>query len=262
MLYGVPMLRLSALFLTLLFVSLPAIAGQSDAALTVAGVINGKSFTLATGDTVRLASIEAPNTYEKANGVHSARPGEPLGDEAKAALTKLLAGHKVRIDYNPGVRDRHDRLLGQVYDDKGNWIQGELLKSGWAMVYSFNDDKHGVIEKMLAAEHEAQGAKRGIWAHPYFRIITPAEAGEFINRFKLVEGKVVSVHDYHGHTYINFTERWKGNFAVFISRKYANAFAAMNLPSLVGKTIRVRGWINYHNAPMIDLTHPEQIEME
>jgi hypothetical protein len=36
----------------------------------------------------------------------------------------------------------------------------------------------------------------------------------------------------------------------------------MNLPSLVGKTIRVRGWINYHNAPMIDLTHPEQIEME
>lgn len=251
-------MRCLPLFL-LLLLALPAWGGDLPA---VATIINGKSFTLTTGDTVRLASIEAPNTYEKADGVHSARPGEPLGDEAKAALTKLLTRHKVRIDYNPGVRDRHDRLLGQVYDEKGIWIQGEMLKSGWAMVYSFNDDRHEIIEKMLAAEHEAQAAKRGIWAHPYFRIITPAEAAEFINRFKLVEGKVVSVHDYHGHTYINFTERWKGNFAVFISRKYANAFAGMNLTSLVGKTIRVRGWINYHNAPMIDLTHPEQIEVE
>jgi hypothetical protein len=114
---------------------------------------------------------------------------------------------------------------------------------------------------MLTAEYEAQAARRGIWAHPYFRVITPPEAQEFVGRFKLVEGKVLSVHDYHGHTYINFSERWKGNFAVFISRKYAAAFVPTNLPSLVGKAIRVRGWINYHNAPMIDLTHPEQIEI-
>jgi endonuclease YncB( thermonuclease family) len=228
----------------------------------VASVINGKSFTLATGETVRLASIEAPNTEEKADGVHGARPGEPLGEEAKAELAKLLAGHTVCIDYNPGERDRHNRLLGQVYDDKGNWIQGGMLMSGYAMVYSFSDDRHDVIVNMLAAEKQAQALRLGVWAHPYFRVIAPAETPEFINRFKLVEGKVISVHDYHGHTYINFTERWKGNFAIFISRKFAPAFAAMNLPSLVGKTIRVRGWINYHNAPMIDLTHPEQIEME
>lgn len=228
----------------------------------VADVINGKSFTLATGDIVRLASIEAPNTYEKADGVHAARPGEPLGEEAKAALQKLLAGHGVCIDYNPGERDLHGRLLGQVYDDKGNWVQGEMLTNGYAMAYSFSDDRHEVIEKMLAAEKQAQSAKLGIWAHPYFRVITPQETPDFINRFKLVEGRVMSVHDYHGHTYINFSERWKGSFAVFISRKYAPAFASMNLASLVGKTIRVRGWINYHNAPIIDLTHPEQIEVE
>jgi len=32
--------------------------------------------------------------------------------------------------------------------------------------------------------------------------------------------------------------------------------------SLAGRNVRVRGWIHYHNAPMIDITHPEQIELE
>ncbi len=249
------------LALCLLLVPMPAFA-QTNELHAVARVLNGKSFVLTSADVVRLASIEAPNVDEKADGIHAARLGEPLGEEAKAALEKLLFGHTVRIDYNPGQRDRHNRLLGQAYDEKGNWIQGEMLKSGFAMVYSFSDDQHDIILKMLAAEQVAQKAKLGIWTHPYYRVITPAEAPEFINRFKLVEGKVVSVHDYHGHTYINFNEHWKGSFAVFISRKFAAAFAPLNLSLLVGKTIRVRGWINYHNAPMIDLTHPEQIEVE
>ena len=42
------------------------------------------------------ASIEAPNTEEKEDGVHHARPGEPKGEEAKAALLKLISGRKVR----------------------------------------------------------------------------------------------------------------------------------------------------------------------
>jgi endonuclease YncB( thermonuclease family) len=253
-------MRHCCIFALLFFIPLSAAGG--DELLAVASVMNGKSFVLASGDVVRLASIEAPNTEEKADGVHTARPGEPLGMEAKAALTQLLVGRKVRMDYVKGGRDRHNRLIGQVFRDDGVWIEGEMLKQGWAMVYSFADDKPEVIEKMLAAEKEAQGSKRGIWADPYFRVITPPEAEQFVGRFKLVEGKVISVHDYHENTYINFSERWKGNFAVFISHKYTAAFAAMNLPSLVGRTVRVRGWINYHNAPGIDLTHPEQIEVE
>jgi len=234
----------------------------ADAELSPAGAINGKSFTLVSGDTVRLAGLEAPNVEEKADGMHSARLGEPLGEEAKAALHALLAGHKLRIDSVSTGRDRHNRMLGQVYRDDGLWIQGEMLKEGWAMVYSFPDDNADVVKKMLALEHAAQTEKRGIWANPYFRIITPEETPQFVNRFKIVEGKILSVHDYHGHIYVNFSEHWKGNFALFISRKYADAFAPLNLPALVGKTIRVRGWIDYHAAPVINLTHPAQIEVE
>jgi hypothetical protein len=149
-----------------------------------------------------------------------------------------------------------------VYGEKGVWVQGEMLKQGWAMVYSFNDDSHDIIEKMLAAEKEARAAKRGVWANPYYRIIKPEEAGEFINRFKLVEGKVMSVHDYHGNIYVNFSEHWKGNFAVFISHKHVGDFSAWNPYSLEGKRVCVHGWINYHNAPVIDITRPEQMEIE
>ncbi len=231
-----------------------------DDLLSVARIINGKSFVATSGDTVRLASIEAPNVKEEDTPTRHGRPGEPLGEEAGQALSALIAGRKVRIDYNPGKRDRHNRLLGQVYDDKGVWIQGEMLRHGFAMVYSFSDDSHDIIEKMLAAEREARSQKLGIWGDPYYRVITPEEVREFINRFKLVEGRVANVHEYHGNIYINFNAHWKGNFAVFISHKHVDAFANAHLSSLEGKTIRVRGWINFHNAPMIELTHVEQIE--
>jgi endonuclease YncB( thermonuclease family) len=248
--------------LLILIFLLPLSANAEDNLFLVTGIINGKSFVTQSGDTVRIASIEAPNVQEENTPSHHGRPGEPLGAEAKQVLSGLILSKKIRIDYNPGKRDRHNRLLGQVYDEKGRWIQGEMLREGWAMVYSFSDDSHDIIEKMLAAEHEARKAKRGLWAHPYYRIINPEEAAEFINRFKLVEGKVISVHEYHNNIYINFNDHWKGSFAVFISHKHTDAFSLQNLHALVGKTVCVRGWINYHNAPMIDITHPEEIEVE
>lgn len=191
----------------LLLLAMPVIAyGGEGKWFTVTAIANGKSFTLDSGDMVRLASIEVPNIQEPSTPGHYGRPGEPKGEEAKQMLGSLIMGRKIRIDYNPGRRDRHNRFLGQVYDEKNVWIQGEMLKRGFAEAYIFNDDSHELIEKMLAAEKEAQKAKRGLWSDPYYRIIAPEEAGEFINRYKLVEGRVVSVHEYHENTYINFSE--------------------------------------------------------
>ena len=245
-------------FLLLLLFCFPVNAAQEW--FSVKEIINGKSFILNTGDKVRLASIQVPNVQEIDTAGHYGRPGEPMGEEAKKALAGLLANSKIRIDYNPGKRDRHERLLGQVYDDKGNWIQGQMLAQGYAMVYSFNDDAPEIIQKMLVEERKAITAKSGLWSHPYFRIISPLETAQYINRFKLVEGKVISVNRSHDNIYLNFSEQWRGNFAVFISHKNRNAFDYVKLQVLVGQKIRVRGWINYHNAPMITITHSEQIE--
>jgi|GEM_PF-6078466 len=236
----------------ILLFALPAKA--QEPLLPVKTILNGKSFVVASGDTVRLASIQVPNTEDKG------RAGEPLGEEAKAALSHLISGKSVRIDYtNSDKRDRHERLLGQIYDEKGNWIQGEMLKSGYAMVYSFADDDTQMLDNMLALEKQAMEAKTGIWANPYFRVISAEEAGEFINRYRLVEGTVVSVNESHENIYLNFNKEWRGHFAVFISRKNREYVKDRDLKSLIGKKIRVRGWINYHNAPMINITNSRQI---
>ena len=231
-------------------------SSQAEEWLKVKQIINGKSFVVESGKTVRLASIEAPNLPDKG------RAGEPLGEEAKTTLEKLILGKNIRIDYLPEKHDRHNRLIGQVYDEKGNWIQGEVLKSGFAFAYIFSDDSATTIHNMLLAEKPAQQAKLGLWNHPYYRIITTEETPEFINRFKLVEGMVVSVNQSHENIYINFNKEWKGHFSIFISKKNAGNFSLEKLKNLVGKKIRVRGWINYHKAPMINIVREEQIESQ
>lgn len=238
---------------------MPAAAMSADSSQQVARVINGKSFVLESGDTVRLAAIQVPNVKEEDTPERKGRPGEPLGDEAKNALEQLVAGRTITLHMAKDSRDRHNRLLGQAYVD-GVWLQEALLKTGYAMVYSFSDTPPELVRRMLAAEKVAREAKAGIWAHPYFRIITPAEAGEFLNRFRLVEGKVESVRRVRGNIYINFYKDWRGKFHVFIGKSHLGTFPAFTPESLEGKTIRVRGWINFARAPSISLSHPAQIE--
>jgi micrococcal nuclease len=245
----------------LLIMLLPVCSTARETDYKVTQILNGKSFVLASGDTVRLAGIAVPNVQEASTATRSGRSGEPLGEEAKQALEKLISNQSITLQLTDKKRDRHNRLLGQAYAGS-TWLQGAMLNEGYAMVYSFSDTPHDLTQKMLAEERSARAAKRGIWSHPYYRIITPEETPEYINRFKLVEGKVESVRMSHGNIYINFFKEWKGRFALFISRKHAEAFAGSNLNALEGKTIRVRGWINYHNAPMINLSHPGEIETD
>lgn len=248
-------------FVFLAFLLLPwkaLYAEDTELQANVSRVINGKSFELSSGQIVRLAAIQAPN-IEEVSPSHIERSGEPMGSEAKQALEKLVSNHTLRLFPTSHQPDRHGRLLAQAYA-ADVWLQGALLEQGYAMVYSFSDTPHDTIRAMLSREQSARQAMRGIWAHPYYRVITPAETPDFINRFKLVQGKVISVHNSHGNWYINFFDRWQGKFAVFISHKYAGAFASEDLPSLAGKVILVRGWIHFHHAPMISLTHPDEIE--
>jgi len=48
-----------------------------------------------------------------------------------------------------------------------------------------------------------------------------------------------------------------------VERKAVGAFAAagIDLRSLAGKRVRVRGTLAWRNGPMIEASHPEQIEL-
>ena len=245
------------------------VAGKSG---RVTEIVDGDTLVLEDGTQVRLVGIQAPK-------LPLGRPGFeawPLADEAKAALEDMALGARVRLSYG-GRRsdrrsDRYGRALAHLHTeasqtndgqtDDGLWLQGELLRRGLARVYSFRDNR-ALIPEMLALEAEARAARRGIWDHPFYAV-RAAEPPELeIDRFELVEGLVVAVAIVRKRAYLNFGPDWKSDFTVSIAPRDRLLFEreGIDLEALEGRVVRVRGWVKSWNGPMIEVTHPEQIEV-
>jgi hypothetical protein len=64
-------------------------------------------------------------------------------------------------------------------------------------------------------------------------------------------------------TYLNFGADWRSDFTITIAPKDRRLFEADGIDPLIyqGKRVRVRGWLKSYNGPLIDATHPEQIEV-
>ena len=62
--------------------------------------------------------------------------------------------------------------------------------------------------------------------------------------------------------YLNFGPDYRTDFTIAIARRDLKLFGRdFDGKALEGKTLRVRGWLKSVNGPMIEATHPEQIEM-
>jgi endonuclease YncB( thermonuclease family) len=224
---------------------------------TVRAVVDGDTVLLDSGVEVRLVGIQAPKLPLGRRGFRT----WPLAAESKAALEALALGKRLALGYGGRKIDRNGRLLAHLTDEAGTWIQGAMLSRGMARVYSFADNRSRVAE-MLALERDARAARRGIWANAFYRIRSADEAADLIDSFQLVEGAVREVAVVRGRAYLNFGADWRTDFTVTVApgslRRFDGGVAA--LESLRGQRIRVRGWLMRQNGPMIDVTHPEQIE--
>ncbi len=224
----------------------------------VVEIVDGDTLVLDTGIEVRLVGIQAPKLpLDRPNFVKW-----PLADEAKAALSSLALGREVRLKYGGRRRDRYRRALAHLFTETGQWIQGALLKQGFARVYSFRDNRARVA-RMLAHERQARAAKRGIWKHPYYRILDATETPQFIDTFQLVEGRVHRVAVVRGRIFLNFAEDWQSDFTVTFSARDRALLerSGFDYRALEGRRVRVRGWLKSWNGPMIEATHPEQVEV-
>lgn len=235
-----------------------AIARPAETA-TVVEAIDGDTLRLADGRQVRLVGVQAPK-------LPLGRPGFeawPLADAAQAALAERAVGRAVRLDFTGLDMDRHGRLLAHAYDaEDGGWLQGEMLRRGLTRVYSFADNR-ALIPEMLAIEREARAAGRGIWGDPFYRVIAPEEAEGAIDSFQLVEGRILAAAIVNGRGYLNFGEDWRTDFTLVVEPGSRRLFeeAGIDVAGLAGVRVRARGWIKSFNGPMIELTHPEQLEI-
>ncbi|MGF1611878.1 MAG: thermonuclease family protein [Kiloniellales bacterium] len=237
----------------------PSLTGlEGGGRATVTEIVDGDTLLLDDGREVRLVGLQAPK-------LPLGRPdfeAWPLADQAKAALAELALGRMVEPRFGGRRGDRHGRVLAHLLRDDGLWLQGELLRRGLARVYSFADNR-ALVAEMLALERAARAAGRGIWAEPFYAVRSPDDANDHIGTFQLVEGRALDVALVRGRAYINFGADWRSDFTATLAPAVVRAFAAEGLDPEVydGRRLRIRGWLKAFNGPMIEITHPEQIEV-
>ena len=229
----------------------------------VAEVVDGETLRLEDGGEVRLLNLLSPR-----------RPlwlepdkTWPAADAARAALEMLVAGEAVELAFDTRREDRHGRLLAQVFLARGDgrlWVQGEMIDRGHGRVWSLASGRT-CVAALTAREAEAREAQAGLWRFDFSRVrrATPAqEIAKLKNTFAIIEGKVLKVEQVGARTYLNFEEDWRRDFTATVPQRAVKLFvgAGGDLASLQGMQVRVRGWVETFNGPMIEITHPEQIE--
>ncbi len=237
----------------------PAAAGEAaEEDGRVKAVIDGDTLKLADGREVRLAGILAPKPpLDAAPGRHW-----PLAERATAALAELALGRTVRLAYGVHKSDRYGRLVAQLHRDDGLWLEGELLARGMARVLSHKDDRT-LVPEMLAREEEARAARRGLWAVRSFAVLAPQEARRHLESFELVEGSVGRVSHAGSRTFLHMGADGRDGFTAVLLPESRHLFAAAGLApdAFAGKRLRVRGFLRWWNGPIIEVDHPEQIEL-
>ena len=228
----------------------------------VVEAVDADTVILADGREVRLVGIQTPKLP-----LGRDMDPWPLAEPARAALADLVAGHEVALAFGGRRRDRHGRHLAHLFrirndDTTGLWVQAAMLAQGWARVYSFADNRTAV-KSMLRVERAARAAGRGIWADPYYRVRTTDEAHDAVNSFQLVAGRVRATAKVRGRVYLNFGADWREDFTISVPPGAVSRFedAGIDPQTHEGRWVRVRGWIESYNGPLIEATHPEQIEV-
>lgn len=226
---------------------------------TVVEVIDGDTVGLADGREVRLVGLQAPKLPLGRRNF----PTWPLAEEAKDALEILVLGERVTLGFGGRRMDRHGRVLAHLFLDDGTWIQQAVLSSGMARVYSFADNR-AEVTKLLEAERAAREAGRGIWSLDWYAIRDAGTLAEDdVDGFQLVEGRVLDVARVGNRAYLNFGNDWKTDFTLTLDAEALRRFEAdgVAIESFLDRRVRARGWVEFFNGPMIEITHPEQIEV-
>ncbi len=231
----------------------------------VTQITDGDSVILEDGTRVRLIGIQAP----KLSLGREEFTDWPLANEAKQALSTIALNKRVRLDFGSEKQDRHGRTLAHLFvindDDSEVWLQKYMLQRGMARVYSFADNRL-CIPDLLNYEATARSNQQGIWGDDYYKIRIAEKPNRILkldNRYELVEGRVISATKVGSRTYLNFGKNYKDDFTIVIEKYGQKIFnkADINPLAYENALIRVRGWIEIKNGPIIEVTHPEQIEV-
>ena len=233
----------------------PAVAGESglpDTCLNAAPVEGTEAraepgephvWRTATGGLLRQAELVSLSSDDLANA-----------DRGVADVRFMALGEEM---------DRWQRRPGHVMLSPGDrWLARELVRQGRAIVAP-RLAAADCLAHLLKEETRARQRKAGLWANErVWSAHDPEALSERTGRYTLVAGRVISVGETRSMVYLNFGGRWSRDFTATISaeRKAAFADAGLDVTTLDGAAIRLRGLVRQAGGPSIELVHPAQIE--
>ncbi|HEX5795353.1 MAG TPA: thermonuclease family protein [Geminicoccaceae bacterium] len=243
-------LRLAAIVLGLLVVLPDALAEELDWSppLEVARVLAAERLELVDGRSIRLAGIRVPAT---------------VAGQAQALLAELVANRALRLGTSPAPFDRYGDLVAQVERADGLWLQGALLERGLAQVRT-RPDEVARAAAMLGLEQAARAAGRGLWRQPGLAARPADQLADAIGSFQIVQGRVLRVAPTEDYVYLNFGQDWRSDFTLRLRRAELDASFArspVDVLALAGRRVEVRGFVLNAGGPLIELSHPEQIQV-
>ena len=85
----------------------------------------------------------------------------------------------------------------------------------------------------------------------------------FLNSVQIVEGTPVKLEHLRDRTFLNFGMDYATDFTLTISARDRKLFDPLpwRLEDLIGRRLRIRGWLELRGGPLIEITYPEQIEV-
>jgi micrococcal nuclease len=134
-----------------------ALAADPPASATVSSVYDGDTFTLSTGDRVRLRLVNTPEI----------KPPEAYAVEAREATSALVNGKSVSLTYGAVQKDGYGRLIASVTVE-GKDLAAQVLEQGLGHLFVIPPDTTD-LAPLIAAQERARQARRGIWSTPDFQ---------------------------------------------------------------------------------------------
>lgn len=209
---------------------------------------------------VQLTSIDFPDFDIYDSG--------PLSVHAHEMMIDMLLNKQVRYYQKQdkkanGYTNRMGyKLVHLVRRDDNLWIQGFFVANGIARVRpSINNTE--TAEELMALENAAREEKTGLWADPAYAVLTPQTAEQAIGHWGIIEGQIKTIGTAQNKIYMNFGDNWRNDFTIGIESQVRRAFSkkGIDLLSISGKNIRVRGWVENYNGPYVNLMAPIWLEI-
>ena len=196
---------------------------------TIIAVYDGDTYTLSSGEKIRLRGANTPEL----------KPPEAFGIEARDAVANLILNQPVNLSYGDVSRDGYGRLIASV-EVKNQDVAEFILKEGLGHAFFIPPEKLDT-PKLLLAQKEAQQNHKGIWSIERYQSdlhMTSFHANAPGNDNNFVNGEYIRVTNITDHT-LDLSEYYITNLS---GAKWD--FPKMELPA--GNTVKIFSGTGWH----------------